>query len=85
MRFLRFLFRRLGRLYLIASLLGVLFATHVVVFASVGDWVTVMPSQTLSLSISGDYAAALPAASPSRSTVPTCASPFTPGRSAAPG
>lgn len=34
MRVLRFLFHRLGRLYLVGALLGVLFATHVVVFAS---------------------------------------------------
>ena len=34
MRLLRFLFRRLGRAYLVAALLFTLFATHVVVFAS---------------------------------------------------
>lgn len=34
MRLLRFLFRRLGRVYLVAALLGTLFATHVIVFAS---------------------------------------------------
>ena len=34
MRVLRFLFRRLGRLYIAAALVGTLFATHVVVFAS---------------------------------------------------
>ena len=34
MRLRRFLFRSLGRLYLVATLLFVLFATHVVVFAS---------------------------------------------------
>jgi class 3 adenylate cyclase len=33
-RVLRFLFRRLGRVYLAAALLGTVFATHVVVFAS---------------------------------------------------
>jgi adenylate cyclase len=33
-RVLRFLFRRLGRVYLAAALLGTLFATHVIVFAS---------------------------------------------------
>ena len=42
MRVLRFLFRSTGRLYLVAALLGTLFATHVLVFAStalLASWV----------------------------------------------
>ena len=34
MRVLRFLFRSLGRLYLVGALLFVLLATHIIVFAS---------------------------------------------------